>query len=59
MKQLNYEYIRERMFPGFDGEFCKVNPKISYNGKDKYFLHYDLLYLKGTDVFTAQYCAKR
>ncbi len=41
---------RKRLFSGFDGTFCKVDPKIAQNG-DETAIFYSMLLLSGSDVF--------
>ena len=57
MKELKIDYERQRLFAGFDGNFCKVNPRILKNG-NKALLVYTMLNLKGSDVFNDSYIAK-
>ncbi len=57
MKKLNFTFERERMFPGFDGEYCKIYPNICTDGNQTAFLTYTMLKLSGSDVFHDAYCA--
>lgn len=52
MKPISCSYTRERMFSGFDGTTCKVDPKIIFDGKKNAFLTYTTLLLSGSDVFS-------
>lgn len=58
MKEIKFSYTRERMFPGYDGKFCKVCPQITYDGEKTAFLTYQMLLLTGSDVFYDTYIAK-
>jgi len=58
MQSIQYNYERERLFPGFDKKTCKTCPQISYDGKDTAFLTYTILLLSGSDVDVGAYIAK-
>jgi len=58
MKPVQYNYERERLFPGFDKKTCKICPQIIYDGKDTAFLTYEMLLLSGSDVDVGAYIAK-
>ncbi len=58
MKKINYSFVRERFFPGYDGKFCKVDPCIAYDGDKTAFMTYSTLLLTGSDVFYDTYCAR-
>lgn len=45
---------RKRLFPGFDGKLCKVNPHMMTDGK-RYVLSWTMLVLAGSDVFYDDY----
>ena len=57
MKDLKIYYERQRLFTGFDGKFCKVNPSIIKDGNRAIIL-YTMLDLGGSDVFHDTYIAK-
>jgi len=52
------KFSRKRLFPGFDGKFCKVQPSIATDGKGTAILGFQKLLLTGSDVFYGQYLAK-
>lgn len=58
MKEISFDYYRDRMFPGFDKEYCKIVPHIVYDGRDTAFMFYTMLYLGGSDVFHDIYVTK-
>ncbi len=43
-------FTRQRLFPGFDGKMCKINPIIMSDGSTQ-VLTYTMLLLSGSDVF--------
>jgi len=51
-------FSRKRLFPGFDGKLCKVQPSIATDGKGLAILGYQKLLLTGSDVFFGQYLSK-
>ena len=44
-------YSRQRLFPGFDGKTCKIQPSIATDGKGTVLLAWQNLLLTGSDVF--------
>lgn len=58
MKDISFDYYRDRLFPGFDKKSCKVIPHIVCDGKDTAFMFYTMLYLGGSDVFHDIYVSK-
>ena len=58
MRNVDFSYERESLFPGCDGVLCKVNPKMAVDGKGVAFLHYSMLKISGCDVFKENYIAK-
>ena len=48
---LSYDFTRQRLFPGFDGRLCKMQPTIAMDGKGTALLAYQRLLLTGSDVF--------
>ena len=38
MKEIAFDYYRDRMFPGFDGKYCKICPHIACDGNDQAYL---------------------
>lgn len=51
-------FTRQRLFPGFDGKLCKVQPSIATDGKGTAVLGFQKLLLSGSDVFYGQYLSK-
>ena len=58
MKNTRYDFTRQRLFPGFDGKFCKVQPSIATNGHGTALLGFQKLLLTGSDVFYGQFLSK-
>ena len=52
-----FEFTRQRLFPGFDGKLCKMQPSVASDGK-RALLTYQKLLLTGSDVFYGQYMCK-
>jgi len=52
-----FDFTRQRLFPGFDGKLCKMQPSVASDGK-KALLAYQKLLLSGSDVFYGQYMSK-
>lgn len=46
-----YDFTRQRLFPGFDGKMCKVQPSVATDGKGTVLLTWQNLLLTGSDVF--------
>ena len=53
-----YDFTRQRLFPGFDGRLCKIQPTIATDGKGTALLAFQRLLLSGSDVFYGQFMAK-
>ncbi len=53
-----YEFTRQRLFPGFDGKLCKMQPTIATDGRGTALLAYQKLLLTGSDVFYGQFMSK-
>ena len=53
-----YDFTRQRLFPGFDGKFCKIQPTIATDGKGTALLAFQRLLLSGSDVFYGQFMSK-
>lgn len=51
-------FTRQRIFPGFDGKFCKICPGIGTDGGTNVFLTYRHLLLTGCDVFYGTYLSR-
>jgi hypothetical protein len=58
MKDIVFDYHRDRMFAGFDKTYCKIIPHIVFDGKDTAFMFYTMLFLGGSDVFHDIYVAR-
>lgn len=58
MGKPKFTFSRERLFPGYDGITCKVNPAIRCDKSGLAFLTYEMLLLSGSDVFNSSYIAK-
>jgi hypothetical protein len=53
-----YDFTRQRLFPGFDGKLCKIQPSIATDGKGTALLGFQKLLLTGSDVFYGQFLSK-
>ena len=53
-----YDFTRQRLFPGFDGRLCKVQPTVASDGKGTSLLAFQRLLLSGSDVFYGQFMSK-
>ena len=53
-----YDFTRQRLFPGFDGRLCKIQPTIATDGKGTALLAYQRLLLTGSDVFYGQFMSR-
>ena len=53
-----FRLSRERLFPGFDGTYCKIQPCVATDWKGTVLLTYQRLLLSGSDVFYGQFIAK-
>ena len=51
-------FTRQRLFSGFDGKLCKIQPSIATDGKGCAILGFQKLLLTGMDVFYGQYLSK-
>ena len=51
-------YSRQRLFPGFDGKTCKIQPSIATDGRGTVLLAWQNLLLTGSDVFYGESMAK-
>ena len=53
-----FSLSRERLFPGFDGKFCKMQPTVATDWKGTALLTFQRLLLTGSDVFYGQFISK-
>ncbi len=56
---MNIDFERKRLFSGFDGNFCKIDPKFAKNGDTEIIL-YSMLYIgdaESYDVFFDSYAS--
>ena len=51
-------YSRQRLFSGFDGKMCKIQPSIATDGSGTVLLSWQNLLLTGSDVFYGESMAK-
>jgi len=51
-------FTRQRLFPGFDGRLCKVQPSIATDGRGLAMLGFQKLLLSGGDVFYGQFLSR-
>ena len=51
-------YSRQRLFSGFDGKTCKIQPSIATDGSGTVLLAWQNLLLTGSDVFYGESMAK-
>ena len=58
LAEISYDFTRQRLFPGFDGKLCKVQPTIASDGKGTALLAFQKLLLTGSDVFYGQFMSK-
>lgn len=49
---------RQRVFSGFDGKTCKVQPMIADDGRGTVLLSYQRLLLGGSDIFSGQFLSR-
>lgn len=54
----DFAFTRQRLFPGFDGRLCKVQPMIASDGRGTVLLSFQKLLLAGSDVFYGQFVSK-
>lgn len=57
-KKAQVNFTRQRIFPGFDGKLCKIQPSIATDGKGTALLGFQKLLLTGSDVFYGQFLSK-
>ena len=50
MNHVSFTFSRTRLFPGFDGKFCKVCPSVASDGGKNQLIAYQKLLLSGSDV---------
>ena len=53
-----WDFTRQRLFPGFDGKFCKIQPSVACDGSGTALLGFQKLLLTGSDVFYGQFLSK-
>jgi len=53
-----FRLSRERLFPGIDGKYCKIQPNVATDWKGTALLTYQRLLLSGCDVFYGQFISK-
>ena len=58
LPEIPYEFTRQRLFPGFDGRLCKIQPTIATDGKGTVLVAYQKLLLSGMDVFYGQFMSR-
>lgn len=51
-------FTRQRLFPGYDGKMCKIQPSIASDGKGTVLLTWQNLLLTGSDVFYGESMAR-
>ena len=56
--EIRYDFTRQRLFPGFDGRLCKIQPAIAVDGKGTLLVSYQKLLLSGMDVFYGQFMSR-
>ena len=56
--EIPYDFTRQRLFSGFDGRLCKIQPTIATDGKGTLLLAYQRLLLSGMDVFYGQFMSR-
>ena len=54
----DFAFTRQKLFPGFDGRLCKVQPMVASDGRGTALLSFQKLLLTGSDVFYGQYVSK-
>ena len=57
-KKAQVNFTRQRIFPGFDGRLCKIQPSIATDGKGTALLGFQKLLMTGSDVFYGQFLSK-
>ena len=58
LPEIRYDFTRQRLFSGFDGRLCKVQPSIATDGQGTAILCFQKLLLTGSDVFFGQFLSK-
>ena len=58
LRPLPYGFTRQRLFPGFDGRLCKIQPSIATDGRGVALLTFQKLLLTGSDVFYGQFMSR-
>ena len=58
LSEIPYDFSRQRLFPGFDGRFCKVQPSVATDGRGTALLAFQRLLLSGMDVFYGQFMSR-
>ena len=58
LPEIPYDFTRQRLFPGFDGRLCKIQPTIATDGKGTVLVAYQNLLLSGMDVFYGQFMSR-
>ncbi len=58
LPEIPLRFTRQRLFPGFDGKFCKIQPSIATDGNGTALLGFQELLLSGSDVFYGQFLTK-
>lgn len=58
LAEASFSFSRQRLFPGFDGKLCKIQPSIATDGKGVAILGFQKLLLSGCDVFYGQFLSK-
>ncbi len=57
-EESRFAFTRQRLFPGFDGKFCKTSPCVATDWRGTALLTYDKLLLSGCDVTYGQYLCR-
>ena len=58
LAKVSFGFSRQRLFPGFDGKLCKIQPSVATDGKGTVLLGFQKLLLTGSDVFYGQFLSK-
>ena len=58
LAEARWRFTRQRLFPGFDGRLCKIQPSIATDGRGTALLGFQKLLLTGCDVFYGQFLSK-
>ena len=54
----DFTFTRQRLFPGFDGKYCKICPCVGTDGGTDVFLTWQRLLLSGSDVFYGTFMSR-